>query len=57
MQIPDLAGFEALQKLELSYNRIESTEPLTSLGSTALQELYLANNALHKIEVQCTAML
>lgn len=51
-QIPDLAGFVALQRLELSYNSVQSMEPLTRLDSTALHELYIANNALPKLEVQ-----
>jgi Leucine-rich repeat (LRR) protein len=50
-QVPELSGFTALQKLELSYNRIHSLAQLTSLGSMGLRELYAANNAIQQIEV------
>jgi Leucine-rich repeat (LRR) protein len=50
-QIPALSDFTSLQRLELSYNQIQSLQPLQSLGSTGLTDLYVANNAVQKIEV------
>ncbi len=52
LQIPQLAGYTALQTLEVSYNSISSLQPLTSLQSTSLKELYVANNAVQHIEVE-----
>ena len=51
-QIPELEDFTSLQRLELSYNQIQSLQPLLSLGSTVLSDLYVANNAVQKIEVR-----
>ncbi|KAK9919072.1 hypothetical protein WJX75_009137 [Coccomyxa subellipsoidea] len=48
--IPALSDFTSLQRLELSYNQIQSLQPLQSLGSTGLTDLYVANNAIQKIE-------
>ncbi len=56
VQIPPLQGFTSLQRLELSYNQIQSLLPLQSLDSTALCELYVANNAVTAIEV-CAHLL
>lgn len=52
MQIPPLQGFTSLERLELSYNQIQSLLPLQSLNSPALCELYVANNAVTAIEVR-----
>ncbi len=52
VQIPLLQGFTFLERLELSYNQIQSLLPLQSLNSTALGELYVANNAVTAIEVR-----
>ncbi|BDA47133.1 Protein phosphatase 1 regulatory subunit 7 [Coccomyxa sp. Obi] len=49
-EIPPLQGFTSLQRLELSYNQIQSLLPLQRLDSTALCELYVANNAVTAIE-------
>lgn len=54
VQIPSLAEFTSLERLELSYNQISSLQPLQGLSSTALSELYVANNAVQKIEVRCS---
>lgn len=51
LQIPSLAGYAALQTLELSYNSISSLQPLTQLQNMNLAELYVANNAVQRIEV------
>ncbi len=51
LQIPPLEGYTALQTLELSYNSISSLQPLISLQSMNLEELYVANNAVQQIEV------
>ena len=51
LQIPSLAGYAALQTLELSYNSISSLQPLTQLQNINLAELYVANNAVQLIEV------
>ena len=52
LQIPQLAGYTVLHTLEVSYNSISSLQPLTSLQSTNLRELYVANNAVQQIEVE-----
>ena len=52
LQIPQLGGYTALQTLEVSYNSISSLRPLTSLQSTSLKELFVANNAVQHIEVE-----
>lgn len=44
-QIPSLAGFTNLRRVEFSYNEIRSLSPLEELqGTTGLQELYVASN-------------
>ncbi len=53
VQIPSLADFTSLERLELSYNQISSLQPLQQLRSARLSELYVANNAVQKIEVRC----
>ena len=52
LQIPQLGGYTTLQTLEVSYNSISSLRPLTSLQSTSLKELFVANNAVQHIEVE-----
>lgn len=43
-EVPDLAGFSALTRLELSYNELRSLQPLKLLPALQLSELYAANN-------------
>ena len=57
MQIPQLAGYTALQTLEVSYNSISSLRPLAWLQSTSLKELYVANNAVQHIEVELQILM
>lgn len=54
-EIPDLAGFSQLTRLEVSYNQIRSLAPLTSLTADPaavppLRELYVAANKVGAIE-------
>ncbi|KAK9843784.1 hypothetical protein WJX81_006222 [Elliptochloris bilobata] len=49
-QAPDLAGFGALARLELSYNELRSLAPLASLAASGLRELFAASNKLPAIE-------
>ncbi len=48
--VPDLTGFSALTRLELSYNELRSLAPLSSLRALQLTELYAANNKITTIE-------
>lgn len=52
LQLPSLAVFSALQRLDVSFNQFRSLQPCTSLPGEALTELYAASNKISKIEVR-----
>ena len=51
MQLPDLAVFVSLNKLDLSMNQLRTMAPLSSLQALELKEVYLTSNKLSHIEV------
>ena len=52
LQLPSLAAFSALQRLDVSFNQFRSLQPCTSLPGGALTELYAASNKISRIEVR-----
>ena len=53
VQLPDLAAFVSLNKLDLSMNQLRTMAPLSSLQASELKEVYLTSNKLSQIEVPC----
>ena len=51
MQLPSLASFTVLQRLELSYNGLRTLAPVAQGGLGCLRELYAASNKLTGLEV------
>ena len=48
-ELPDLGGFTALKRLDVSYNQLRSMAPSSNLVAT-LEELFLAANKIAKVE-------
>ena len=51
IQLPNLAAFLSLKKLDMSINQLRTMAALSTLETSQLQELYLTSNKLSTIEV------
>ena len=52
LQLPSLAAYSALQRLDVSFNQFRSLQSCSSLPGGALTELYAASNKISRIEVR-----